>query len=279
MKGARFAMVLVMAAVLLAGCSLPVQAPIPLPGQDSGNDSGDGFRLPADLGDLANMWQDLGLPDLSDLADLPGVDSLPIVESVPGGIVLRGPVERRVVAGNYVPGTDLYLTRTGSNGAEFEILSMRSVRTVGDSLDFDGAWPGLQGVEYSARLRIYHVGEAQVRAAGVHQLKITGIAPQKTNLALVGQGVKFPYTARVAVGETIPGTTLGYAGENEFGAELTGLDADEYPYRKVGDSVRWMGNLRPDIAAEFHLRILTYDSQHAQIGGTVTVAAPSDRGE
>ena len=102
MKGARFAMVLVMAAVLLAGCSLPVQAPIPLPGQDSGNDSGDGFRLPADLGDLANMWQDLGLPDLSDLADLPGVDSLPIVESVPGGIVCAG--RSAQVVRQYVPG-------------------------------------------------------------------------------------------------------------------------------------------------------------------------------
>lgn len=275
MKGVRIAAMLLMAVVLLAGCSVPV----PLPGRDAGNGGGGGLRLPADLSDLTSMWNDLGLPDLSGLANLPGVDSLPLVESLPGGIVLRGPVERRVMAGNYVPGTNLYLARTGPNGAEFEILGMHSVRTVGDSLDFDGGWPGMQNVEYNARLRIYHVGEAQVRAAGVHQLKISGIAPQKTDLALVGQGVKFPFTARVAVGETIPGTTLSYAGEKELGAELSGLQANEYPYFKAGDSVRWRGNLRPDMAVEFNLRILMYDSQHAQVGGVVTVAAPAGGGE
>lgn len=275
MKGVRIAVAVLMLAVMLAGCTLPV----PLPGQESPGGQEGGPRIPGNLGELTNMLDDLGLPDLSQLANVPGIDSLPTVESIPGGIVYRGPVERKVAAGNFVPGTDLYLTRAGEAGAEFEVVGMRSVRTVGDSLDYDGPWPGLQGVEYNARLRIYQVGEGQVRAAGVHQIKIANVAPQMNEITGVNQGLKFPFTAHVAAGATIPGTTYGYAGTNERGAELTGLAADEYPYRKVGDSVRWRGNLRADIGAEYNVRILYYDSQRAQVGGIVTVAAPMGGGE
>jgi len=271
--GARLVAAMFVLAALVAGCSLPAPSLAPSEGEQGG------LRLPADMGELAGMLKDLGLPELGELADLPGLDSLPTAEVVAGGIVFRGPVERKVTAGSYVPGTDLYLTRSGEGGAEFEVLGMRSVRTIGDSLDFDGPWPGLQGVEYNARLRIYQVGEGQVRAAGVHQLKITGVSPQKSDIAVIGQGLKFPYTAHVSAGGTIPGTTLSYVGDSERGAEFGGLEADEFPYRKVGDSVRWEGNLRSDIAAEFSLRVLYYDGQRAQVGGIVTVAAPMSGGE
>lgn len=273
MNGARIVIAVWVFAALLAGCSLPA------PSQGSGEGGPGGLRLPADMGELTGMLKDLGLPELSELANLPGLDSLPTAEVTAGGIVFRGPVERKVTAGSFVPGTDLYLTRSGEGGAEFEVIGMRSVRRIGDSLDFDGAWPGLQGVEYNARLRIYQVGEGQVRAAGVHQLKITRISPQKSDIAVIGQGLKFPFTAHMTTGAVIPGTTLTYVGDNERGAEIGGLDAGDYPYRKVGDSVRWEGNLRSDIAAEFDLRVLYYDSQRAQVGGVVTLAAPMSGGE
>jgi len=43
----------------------------------------------------------------------------------------------------------------------------------------------------------------------------------------------------------------------------------------MGDSLPWAGNLRPDMAAEYNLRILTYNDSNARVGGTVKLALPS----
>ncbi len=269
--------VTVLLAALVTGCSLP----IPLPGQ--GNDGG-GLKLPAELGNLGNLGDlnnilgDLGLPDLSDLADLPGLDSLPLGAAPPGSIVYRGPIERRVTAGNLVPGTDFYLVGTDGESAQFTVIGLTSVRTVGDSIDYDGPLPGVPGAEYSARLRIYRVSDGRVRVAGVHQLTIDGINAQQGEAGVHAQEMKFPFTAHVSAGSNIPGTTYGYIGENERGAELSGLPADAYPYRKVGDSVSWTGKLRPDIGVEYNVRVLFYDQKSAQVGGVVTVSLPMEGG-
>lgn len=236
-------------------------------------------RLPTDMQGLLDTLDDLGLPDISGLADLPGLDALPLLESIPGGIVYRGPVQRKITAGNPIPGTDILLVRAGDDGAEFEITGLRSIRTVGDSLDFDGDWPGLPGVTYSARLRIYQVGDGRVRIAGVHQLGIPDIQPQQAEIDLPSQGLKFPFTTRVKTGETVAGTTYGYAGTHERGAELSGLAAGDYPYRKVGDSIRWRGYLRPDVPVEYNIRALYFDAGAAQVGGVVSVLLPMSEGE
>jgi hypothetical protein len=260
---------------LLAGCSMIEQLFAP----ETPSEQREAPSLPTDLRGMLDTLGDLGLPDVSGLADLPGLESLPLLESIPGGIVYRGPVQRKVTAGNRVPGTDVLLVRTGDDGAEFEIGGLRSVRVVGDSLDFDGDWPEMPGVTYSARLRIYQVGSGQVRIAGVHQLGIPNIQPSVADSDLPSRGLKFPFTSRVTVGETIPGTTFGYAGVHERGAELSGLAAGEYPYRKVGDSIRWRGYLRPDIPVEYNVRALFFDDGAIQVGGVVSVMLPMSDGE
>ena len=125
---------------------------------------------------------------------------------------------------------------------------------------------------HSARLRIYRVANDQVRAAGVHRLTIANASPQPGNVDLGGHVLRFPYTVSAGTNQTFPGLTYGYGGQEERGAVLTGLDDDAYPYRKVGDSIRWTGTVRADLPVEYHLRMLYYSDESARVGGVVLIS-------
>ncbi len=257
---------------LLAGCSerlpewgeLPRELPRELP---TGL-----LELPSGLSDA---WRDLGLPDLSGIPNLPGLEALPGLQAPPGGIVFSGPSERRIGLGERLPGTDIELVGVSEQGAEFRIAGLVSMRAVGDSLDYDGSWPGLAGAEYSARLRIYLVGDNSVRAGGVHRLVLRDIAPNMGAAGGGGQTIRFPYTGSASVGQDFSGLTYGYAGSDERGAQISGLPENSYPYFKVGDSLRWQGMLRGDIPAEYGLRMVYYDNAGARVAGTVTLTLPN----
>ena len=254
----------VLLAALLSGCR-PEQLPeLPsLPG------------LPEELRQLPEVLEKLELPDLSDIT-LPSLDTLPGLQAPADGIVFSGPTERSVNAGESVPGTGIVFTGVEEGTALFQIEGMESPKRVGDSLDFDGAWPTISGSLYSVRYRIYLIGETSVRLAGVQQLMIPGLAPEQ---AVIPEATKedaavlrFPFTDGVEVGgDTIHGTTWGYLGRFDRGAHLTGLSESQYPYRDVGDSIVWQGWLREGVAAEYDLRTLAYGAESLRVGGTVTL--------
>lgn len=227
--------------------------------------------LPEELQQLPDIARQLGLPDLGSISNLPGLDALPSFSPPPGGIVFNGPTERRLNIGDRIPGTDIRLSAIQDSGAEFQIAGMRSVRTVGDSLDFDGQWPDLPGTTYNARLRLYSVGSDHVRVAGVHQLIFTQVQPVEGSLPNGAVTIRFPFTTHVDVGGTIAGTTLGYAGSTDRGGNITGLPTGDYPFRKVGDSIFWRGAIRPGIGADYSLRMLLYGQDGARVGGIVTL--------
>jgi hypothetical protein len=184
-------------------------------------------------------------------------------------------MERSLSPGDRVPGTDITLAAISNDGAEFQIAGLRSVRRIGDSVDFDGAWPGLPDAEYHLRARLYLISGNTVRVAGVHQLLLRNIQPSVDNsVALSGQTLQFPFTVAVNAGEAITGTTLRYLGSDDRGAQLGGLAEGEYPYRKVGDSIAWKGRVRPDVAVSYSLRMLYYTAAQARVGGVITVAVP-----
>lgn len=228
--------------------------------------------IPPALRDLPDILDELELPDLSQIADLPGLDALPSMAAVPGAVVYRGPTERRVNVGERIPGTDIALVSVGDDGAEFRVAGLRSVRMVGDSLDYDGVWGDAQGVDYSLRLRIYRIGANHVRAAGVHQLQVRDADPAPGDSDLRGYVMRFPMAASLARGESIEGTTFGYVGSDQRGAQISGLPEGNYAYRKLGDSIHWQGTLRSGVSVEYNLRLLYYGNDNAQIGGTVGVA-------
>ncbi len=230
--------------------------------------------VPTELEELPNLMRDLGLPDISSISNLPGLDDLPMLQTPPGAVAFSGPTEQTLSIGDRLPGTDIVLTAINNGNAEFQIAGFRSERTSGDSLDFDGAWPGIGGVDYNARFRLYYIGNSSIRAAGVHRIVIQDAQATKADVTPSGNTMKFPFTVNVGTGETIAGTTLGYAGETDRGGQISGLPEGDYPFHKIGDSISWQGYVRGDIPATFNMRMLYYDANQAQVGGIVTVALP-----
>lgn len=248
--------------LVLAGCNLPS---IPgLPGGIPGNP-----QLPN-----LDQLRDLGLPDLGNIPNLPQLGDLPILNVGENAIVYAGPTERRIAVGERVPGTDIVLTAVTDAGAEFQFGGQRALRALGDSLDFDGNWPGVAGITYNLRLRVYLVGKDSVRAAGVHRLLVENIAAQEQNVTPQGTVLKIPYASSANAGERLKGTSLGYVGNAERGAHFSGLPANDFPYRKVGDSLLWRGFLRPDIPIEYNIRVVFYNDTSAQVAGIATLQLP-----
>jgi len=76
------------------------------------------------------------------------------------------------------------------------------------------------------------------------------------------------------VGQRLKGNSLGYVGTAERGAEFSGLPAGDFPYRKVGDSLRWRGFLRSDIPIEYNMRVVFYASSSVEVAGVATLQLP-----
>jgi len=233
-------------------------------------------EFPGALEEIPGALEDLGLPDISQIANLPQIDDLPAMQSPPGAIIFNGPTEFRLRPGETVPGTDIQFIAVTDEGAEFSIANLRSIRTIGDSLDFDGNWPGIDGVTFNLRTRIYRIGNNSIRAAGVHQLTVERISPAAANVEMGSHTTRFLYSSGAASGERFNGMTLGYAGTDARGGELFGLAPGDYPYRKVGDSIAWQGQLRADIPVEYAARMLLYGETSARIGGVVKVSLPNN---
>ncbi len=227
------------------------------------------------ISELPDLLDELGLPDLSGIANLPGLEDLPSLDAPAGAIAFAGPTERRLDVGQAIPGTDIRLVGVSEAGAEFQIAGLRSLRTVGDSLDYDGPWSGAQDVGYNLRLRIYRLGTDHVRVAGVHRVEIRGIQPTPGPVSLDGGNqLLLPYTGQAGRGETLRGLTYGYQGMGDRGAELFGLPEGEYPFRKTGDSIVWTGLLRPDIPVRYSLRVAHYSDSTLRVVGTVKLRLP-----
>ena len=265
------------ALVLLAACSFPdlpgapqmPQPPSPrsLPGFDDLLDQLPGFDL--------DLLRELGLPDLSDIADLPQLGDLTGLPVAENAIAFAGPTEMRIEVGDFIRGTDIQLTGIVDGRAEFLFAGLRAERIAGDSLDFDGSWPNISGVDYMLRLRVYRLEEGYVRAAGVHRLVIEDIRPiHQPTMAVQGNPFKVTYTGSASMGDLLKGTTFGYAGLDEQGAEIIGIPAGDFPFRKTGDSLRWQGMLRPDLPSQFDLRIVHYVENSVQVAGIVSLQLP-----
>lgn len=230
--------------------------------------------IPDSLKEIPGLLEELELPDLSKIADLPGLSDLPTAKSEPGTLSFRGPTDKKIEVGERIPGTDIELMAINDGVAEFYFSGLRSERTRGDSLDFAGPWPDTSDVTYNLRLRIYNISSSNVRAAGVQQLIVSKIQPTDAPPQKARIELKFPHAASASVGEIIDGTTFGYVGQHERGAEISGLPEGDYPYRKTGDSITWNGLLRADIPIEYRLRVLLAREESINVGGTVAVYLP-----
>ena len=185
------------------------------------------------------------------------------------GLVYTGPTELTVRAGEYVPGTPIQFVRAGERGAEMRIEGQEAIKLVGDSLK----WSGTVGedVRLSVNLRILHISEERLITSGVVTIRVYNVQPRAATVD-TERPVRYtlPVAYKVNTGESIPGTTIRYVGPEEGkGAKLEGVTG--YPYRAIGDSILWDGQLLSNVDLQLNVRVLFFNEQFMQVLGTATV--------
>ena len=191
-------------------------------------------------------------------------------EPVPdeGTISYTGPIELSVAPGSEIPGTDLGYVGISDDMAEFTIDDKRALKKIGDSLDWKG--DPLGGIHLELNLRVLLITEQVVHTGGKVALQIDGVTPEAADVG-APDATKFtvPVTYGVELGETIPGTLITYEGRDADKGALLGIQ--DYPYRKVGDSIVWEGRLRNDTMLKLDLRVLYFTDGSLHVGGLASV--------
>ena len=183
-------------------------------------------------------------------------------------MVYSGPTEIALASGERLMPTDIVFQGAEDGRGRFLIGEYRATRQIGDSLDWDGE--PLPGVSLRLRLRVLWLREDQARLAGTVRVEVRGVEARAGRPADEAPVVyRLPVAYRVPKGAFIPGTTWEYRGPTERGAELGGIE--EYPYRKIADSILWEGWLRPQVGLTLNLRVVYFDEQALQVAGLATI--------
>lgn len=192
-------------------------------------------------------------------------------------LAYRGPMEESIAAGSFLPGTNIkYVGIMPDKSAEVTIGGQRAFKRSGDSLEWKGSL--LSGVDVQLRDRVLWYGEKQLQVVGTRNLIIDNVAPKRSSIPQISDKStpnlivhKVPVIYQVKRGETIPGTTLIYEGKTEKGVQLDGLPKDEYPYRLVGDTITWQGELRSQVFLDLLLRTVAYNDNTLDVTGWATI--------
>lgn len=203
------------------------------------------------------------------LAAIAGTLSACALGGTKAALSYSGPTEITVKAGEFVPGTPIRYVGQTEQGAKFTIEGQEVIRLVGDSLKWSG--DVTPDVHLSVNLRILHISPQQVITSGVVTIGLKSVSPRKAGVDK-NRPVRYmlPVTYKVNKGDTIPGTVIRYAGpEKDKGAKLEGVEG--YPYRAIGDSILWDGQLLDNVDLQLNVRVLFYNDSFMQVLGTATV--------
>jgi hypothetical protein len=73
----------------------------------------------------------------------------------------------------------------------------------------------------------------------------------------------------IPAGQTLPGTDIKYIGKTEEGAQMS--IGGQTAIKRTLDSLTWHGDVAPGVNIDYSLRVLTFDSQSLDAGGTAKV--------
>ena len=185
-----------------------------------------------------------------------------------GTLVYNGPTEQTVAPGETIRGSNIRYVRYSDAGAEVLINDLPALKKVGDSLDWKGE--PVPGVRVEMAQRILAVNAQRLQTVGTVKITVSDVQP---GLATFPDRPAFDYkvavTYTVRKGETVPGTWISYKGKAEAGAEFAGVTG--YPYRKLGDSLAWVGRLRGNAYLDMTLRVIAYGDEFVTLGGLATI--------
>lgn len=188
-----------------------------------------------------------------------------------GGLEYSTTFERDIPVGKTLPGTDIkYMGRT-DQGAQVGIGGQVALKRPLDSLDWHGTPASDVKVDYSLRVLTY--GADSIKVGGTAKIVISSPKPKAVPATaipkdpLTFKGLLVTYD--VQKGKTIPGTMITYDGKTSDGAKLGGIQ--EYPYRKVADSIVWVGQLADKTLLQLDLRVVFYDDSSLKLTGTPTL--------
>jgi hypothetical protein len=185
--------------------------------------------------------------------------------SLPEELTYTAPFEIGIAAGDFLPGTELQYQGIADDMAEVYIKGKRALKQKADSLSWEGQVR--DGVSLDLELRVLWFDESTLHVGGTAKVTVTGIDAQATTppqeAALMFGNAPVLYT--VKKDRAIPGTLLIYEGKTDDGAELGGMD--DYPYRKIGDSIVWTGALKENIWLRLDVRVTVYTDEILTVTG------------
>ncbi len=174
-----------------------------------------------------------------------------------------------IPAGSTLPGTEVQYRGMTDGRAEVYIEGKRALKQKADSLSWEGQVR--EGVSLDLDLRVLTFNESTLRVGGIAKATVTGAGiqaatpPQESSLMF--DKVTVAYTVKEE--ETIPGTLLIYKGKTDEGAELGGTD--DYPYRKVGDSIVWTGSIKDNVWLRLDLRVTLFTEKSLTVTGLASL--------
>lgn len=175
--------------------------------------------------------------------------------------------------GGIVPGARVQYVNRNNDVYNVTIDGQPLTRQGGDSLPWQGVVaPGVVG-KYNLRITP-SFGVNNLIAAGPVELIVLNPVPLEiANLPLtIDTAFHYPgllVGEAVPVGQPIPGTTLIYAGQTDQGAAFSGTT--QYPYRALGDSLIWLGQLRENVYIRHNLRVISFNADTLRLGGTAEI--------
>jgi hypothetical protein len=189
-----------------------------------------------------------------------------------GHLIYNAPTKKTVPIGEFLPGTGIqYVGPVEGKGAELRIDGERAYKKVADSVDWKGT--PVDGVELDLGQRILWYNEESLGLGGTVKIDVADVNPQSLSRP-PNTPIHFaiPTTYQVKVGETVPGTLLRIEGiDPDKGVEFSGFPEEQYRFRKVADSLQWIGSLRPGVSLVLELRVAWVRGDKVQLGGIANI--------
>ncbi|MFZ0545837.1 MAG: hypothetical protein WAM60_10395 [Candidatus Promineifilaceae bacterium] len=176
-------------------------------------------------------------------------------------------------AGQTVPGTRLQYISRSDSVYNVTIDGQPLNRQGGDSLPWQGVVAPGVFAKYNLRITPSFGVDGLIAAGPVELIVLNPLPSEIPNLPVTTADAYYyaniVVAESIALGDAVPGTTLVYSGQTNQGAAFSGTT--QYPYRALGDSLIWLGQLRDNVYIRQNLRVITFSDELLRLGGTAEI--------